>query len=72
MPFYEFLCSECGHRADYIVKMGARETECAKCGEIAHYQMSFKSVATNLPNGFSMTRTGTKQDQQRPGGANNA
>lgn len=62
MPFYTFKCTsdDCQHTEDYLVKMGAKETQCKLCGKLAEYQLSYKFAATGLPNGHITTRGDTK------------
>jgi predicted nucleic acid-binding Zn ribbon protein len=62
MPFYTFTCTSeaCNHTQDYLVKMDTKKTECAKCGNPADYQMSYKFAATGLPNGHNTRRGGIK------------
>jgi putative FmdB family regulatory protein len=33
MPIYEYACNVCGHKFDQLMKMGASEPPCPKCGE---------------------------------------
>lgn len=54
MPMFDFICTECGHEFERIVKIDAK-TECPQCGAAAEKQISAPAKPKFKGSGFYET-----------------
>lgn len=71
MPLYTFKCDKCQAQRDYLTTYGTKVVKCVECEGEAHYQPSYMSNATGLPNGSAANRSKSRIKKNN-GGANNA
>lgn len=62
MAFYTFKCPNCDVTKDELVKVGTESTVCKECGTDTEKQLSFRSSAIGLPNGFAATRSQLRKE----------
>ena len=63
MPLYLFKCNLCNQEKEYIKSFDTKQFPHENCEGTMEKQMSFKFNGLGLPNGFSSTRTGTKEQR---------
>lgn len=64
MPLYSYECNLCFKNEERLTTYAERNSQtCKVCGNAMVFKPTNRFNATNLPNGFSSTRNGTRRPE---------